>query len=212
MKFMSGLRMAVAICALAVAAISHADALQTTLKIGAPAPPLQPMSWLKGEPISKFEPGRVYVVEFWATWCVPCKEQMPHLSALQRSHAQRLTIVGVNVREAERGKALADAVRKFVDKQGERMGYTVAMDDPDKKTVFNTWMTAAGAYGLPTSFVVDGKGRVVWVGHPVGARESAFDTAVEQALAGRSDLAAGREAQQEANQETAARLGKQSAR
>jgi thiol-disulfide isomerase/thioredoxin len=198
---------AAAVCALAIGLVSRADALTPTLKIGDPAPPLQPMSWLKGEPVVKFEPGRVYVVEFWATWCVPCKEQMPHLSALQKSQAQRLTIVGVNVREAERGKALADAVRKFVEKQGERMDYTVAMDDPEKKSVFNAWMTAAGAYGLPTSFVVDGKGRVVWVGHPVGARESAFDTAVEQALAGRSDLAAGRDAQQEANRETAARLG-----
>jgi thiol-disulfide isomerase/thioredoxin len=208
MKSTAGLRMAAALCALAIGVTARADALHPSLKIGDPAPPLQAMSWLKGEAISKFEPGRVYVVEFWATWCVPCKEQMPHLSALQKSQAQRLTIVGVNVREAERGKALADAVRKFVDKQGERMGYTVAMDDPEKKTIFNTWMTAAGAYGLPTSFVVGGKGRVVWVGHPVGAREAAFDTAVEQALAGQSDLAAGREAQQEANRETAARLAK----
>jgi thiol-disulfide isomerase/thioredoxin len=208
MKSTSALAMAAVFCALALGIGARADALTPTLKIGDPAPPLQPMSWLKGEPIAQFEPGRVYVVEFWATWCVPCKEQMPHLSALQKSQAQRLTVVGVNVREAERGKAVADAVRKFVDKQGERMAYTVAMDDPEKKTVFNTWMTAAGAYGLPTSFVVDGKGRVVWVGHPVGARETAFDTAVQQALAGHSDLAAGRDAQKEANQETAARLGK----
>lgn len=208
MKSMSGLRMAAVFCALALGIAARAAAFTPTLKIGDPAPPLRPMRWLKGEPISKFEPGRVYVVEFWATWCVPCKEQMPHLSALQKKHAQQLTIVGVNVREAERGKALTDTVRKFVEKQGERMDYTVAMDDPEKKTVFNTWMTAAGAYGLPTSFVVDGKGRVVWVGHPVGAREEAFDVAVQQALAGRSDLAAGRDAQKEANQETAARLGK----
>jgi thiol-disulfide isomerase/thioredoxin len=208
MKLMHGLRLAAALCALNMGFVASAWALQPALKIGDPAPPLQPMSWLKGKPITSLEPGRVYVVEFWATWCVPCKEQMPHLSALQKSHAQRLTIVGINVREGERGKAVADAVRKFVDKQGDQMGYTVAMDDPEKKTVFNAWMTAAGAYGLPTSFIVDGKGRVVWVGHPVGSTEAAFDRALEKALAGQADLAAGREAQAEANQETARRLGK----
>jgi hypothetical protein len=88
------------------------------------------------------------------------------------------------------------------------MGYTVAMDDPQKETIFNAWMTAAGAYGLPTSFVVDRQGRVVWVGHPIGPVRNAFDAAVEQALKGESDLAAARELQKDLNRETAARLGK----
>jgi hypothetical protein len=115
-------------------------------------------------------------------------------------------VIGVNVRETERAEAQIDAVRKFVERQGQKMDYTVAMDDPRKKTIFNTWMIAAGAYGIPTSFVVDGKGRVVWVGHPVGSGEAAFDTAVEQALKGRSDLAAAREVQAEVNRLSAPRM------
>src|SRR5262245_40142008 len=126
--------------ALMFCAVSFADAPAPALKIGDPAPPLAVMSWIKGSPVLKFEPGRVYVVEFWATWCVPCKEIMPHLSALQKKHAGRLTVIGMNVRETERGEATQAAVEKFVQKQGPAMEYTVAMDDPAKKTVFNTWM------------------------------------------------------------------------
>jgi thiol-disulfide isomerase/thioredoxin len=208
MKPISGVPSVIACWALSACALARADPLHPTLKIGDPAPPLQARSWIKGKPVASFESGRVYVVEFWATWCVPCKEQMPHLSALQEKHAGGLTVVGVDARETERGEARPDAVRKFVEKQGDRMAYTVAMDDPQKEPVFNAWMSAAGAYGLPTSFVVDRQGRVVWVGHPIGEMRSGFDRAVEQALEGESDLAAARELQKEINRETAVRLGR----
>ena len=76
----------------ALALLSFAAcAADPALKIGDPAPALEPMAWIKGEPVKKFAPGRVYVIEFWATWCVPCKELMPHLSDLQRKHADKLT-------------------------------------------------------------------------------------------------------------------------
>jgi thiol-disulfide isomerase/thioredoxin len=208
MKPIFGLRSLAGLWALTFCAITCADSLHPTLKIGDPAPPLRPMSWIKGQPVAKFDPGRVYIVEFWATWCVPCREQMPHLSALQQTHSERLTVVGVDSRETERGEASPAAVRKFVEKQGDRMAYTVAMDEPGKEPVFNTWMSAAGVYGIPTSFVVDGRGRVVWMGHPTGAAGEELDRVVEQALKGESDLAAAAELQKQLNRETAIRLGK----
>ncbi|MFM7297514.1 MAG: TlpA family protein disulfide reductase, partial [Planctomycetota bacterium] len=50
------------------------------LGVGDPAPRLRVGSWLKGEPIAGFEAGRVYVVEFWSTWCLPCEKSIPLLS------------------------------------------------------------------------------------------------------------------------------------
>ncbi len=68
-----------------------------TFKIGDPAPAIAPLSWIQGTPVTKFEPGHVHVVEFWATWCPPCIKVIPHLSALQKKYPDSLTVVGVNV-------------------------------------------------------------------------------------------------------------------
>jgi thiol-disulfide isomerase/thioredoxin len=105
------------------------------------------MTWIKGQPVTRFEPGHVYVVEFWATWCGPCAAAMPHLSELQKKYAGRLTVVGVDAREADAGKADVAAVNAFVKKKGDQMAYTVAMDDPVKKTVFGEGLSKA-AYQL----------------------------------------------------------------
>jgi thiol-disulfide isomerase/thioredoxin len=160
-----------------------------TLRIGDAAPAIAAPAWLKGAPVTAYAPGRVYVVEFWATWCVPCKENIPHLTALAKKYPDRLTVVGVDVREREMAVGSVEKVRAFVAGMGDRMDYTVAMDDPTKSVIFKTWMEAAGMVGIPTAFVVDQAGRISWVGHPrVGNTELA--DAVAAALGGPTDYAA----------------------
>ena len=159
-----------------------------TLEIGSVAPSFQPFAWLKGEPVLEFQSGHVYIVEFWATWCGPCKAAMPHLSALARKYSGRVTVIGVNVRELQspRARHAPEAyVRKFVEEQGDRMDYTVAMDDPVTQPIFNTWMKAAGLNGIPTAFVVDGTGRIAWF--ETGATMTGLEHAIEGALAGNVD-------------------------
>lgn len=166
-----------------------------TLAVGDPAPPLAVERWLRGDPIPALEEGRVHVVELWATWCAPCIQAIPHLSALQAEYRERgVTVVGVNVRELRRSgggyeesfdpETLA-GVEAFVARQGERMAYAVAYDGA-AKAMDAAWLQASGGEGLPATFVVDRAGRIAWIGHPTVLRMP-----LHEIVAGTWDLATG---------------------
>lgn len=150
-----------------------------TLTPGDPAPPLKVERFLKGDPITTFEEGKVYVVEFWATWCAPCIQAMPHLSALQARYKDRgVTIISTNIREMRRvGEGYADSfdaetrakVESFVREHADRMAYTVAYDGATK-SMDRAWMEASGSQGIPTAFIVDRAGTIAWFGHPMVLR------------------------------------------
>lgn len=70
-----------------------------TLKVGDAAPPIVAEKWIKGKAIPKFEKGRVYVMEFWATWCGPCRASMPHLSEVARKFKKDADVISFNVKE-----------------------------------------------------------------------------------------------------------------
>lgn len=133
-----------------------------TLKVGDKAPALSVEKWVKGDPITGFEKGRTYVVEFWATWCGPCVASMPHLSHLQKEYKDKVTIIGVTKEDPNNS---LEQVTEMVNQKGDGMGYTVAWDD--KHQTSDAYMKAAGQGGIPTSFVVDGSGTIVYIGHPM---------------------------------------------
>jgi thiol-disulfide isomerase/thioredoxin len=193
----------VAICAFALTTFATSYAAQPTFKIGDPAPAIEPMTWLQGNPVAKYEPGRVYVVEFWATWCPPCIKTIPHLSGLQQKYSSTLTIVGVNAEGLLGFEAKADAVHDFMTIHGKDMAYTVAMEDPIKKTISGTWVTGTGSMGAPTAGIIDQHGKLVWIGYPDVAKGYTFDQALEDTLAGKVDLARSRALQIKLSQETA---------
>ena len=75
------------------------------LNVGDAAPPLSIVEWVKGDEfdLAKDMKRQFHVVEFWATWCGPCIQAMPHLSALQAEYEGRgVTIIGINIREMVR--------------------------------------------------------------------------------------------------------------
>ncbi|MCL4742375.1 MAG: redoxin domain-containing protein [Phycisphaerales bacterium] len=158
-----------------------------SLIVGDPAPDLRIAEWIRGEPVEKFEAGRAYAIEFWATWCGPCIANFPHLSAVQEKHKDRLTVIGVT--SEDRAGNTLDAVRVMAEKQKGRMRYTVAWDDGRKTT--DAYMTAAGQQGIPCAFVVDGEGRIAWIGHPA---DGAFEKTIASIIDGTFDAPAAREA------------------
>ena len=141
--------------------------ISPTLKIGDTAPALAELTWLQGTPVTKYEPGRVYVVEFWATWCPPCLKAIPHLSALQKQYADKLTIISVN---AEGPRGTADTIYNFMKRHGKEMAYTVAMQDLIKMPMSEAWISAGGSMGLPTAGIVDARGRLAWMDIRIEAR------------------------------------------
>ena len=174
-----------------------------TLKIGDRAPVLESISWLQGSPVTKYAPHRVYVVEFWATWCPPCIKAIPHLSAIQKKYADTLTVIGVNADGILGGKADVEAVHDFMNKHGKEMEYTVAMDDPVKKTMSETFVTASGSLGAPTAAIIDQRGQLVWIGYPDVPKGYTFDQALEDTLNGKTDLERSRALQADTIKDTA---------
>jgi thiol-disulfide isomerase/thioredoxin len=157
------------------------------LKIGDKAPALQVAKWLKGTPVKAFEPGKVYVVEFWATWCGPCKQSIPHLTELQKKYAGRVTFNGISVWEEQNpeSEAYIAKVEDFVKEWGDKMAYNVAADGKEG-IMSRTWMEAAKQGGIPTAFVVNQEGRVAWIGHPMAE----LDEVLQKVVDGKFDIAA----------------------
>ena len=148
-------------------------------ELGMKAPSLQVKAWIKGQPITWEDAGdtNIYVVEFWATWCGPCKVSIPELTKLQKKFKDRgVKFVGVSNEESE-------TVIPFVKRMGDSMEYTV-VTDLDQKTS-SAYMAAFKAQGIPHSFIVGRDRRILWEGHPMMGLEQA----VEQVVNGTFDLA-----------------------
>jgi thiol-disulfide isomerase/thioredoxin len=137
------------------------------LDIGSKAPAITVEEWIKGDAVKGFEPGKVYVVEFWATWCGPCIQSIPHLTQMQKDHPE-VTFMGVAA--SERAKkdgpdTRLSGLKTFVEKKGDAMGYRVAFDED--RSMSKTWMEPAGQGGIPCAFIVGKDGTIEWIGHPM---------------------------------------------
>jgi thiol-disulfide isomerase/thioredoxin len=146
----------------ATQAAPAAPAAPTTLalSIGSKAPIPEISDFVRGEKPTFFEPGKVYVIEFWATWCPPCRQSMPHLTKLAEDMKSKgVVIVGVSDEKVE-------TVRTFLEKDEwkQKARYTLATD-PDRST-HKAYMEASGQGGIPTAFIVK-EGVVQWIGHPM---------------------------------------------
>jgi thiol-disulfide isomerase/thioredoxin len=92
--------------------------------------------------------GKVVLVNFWATWCGPCREEIPYLARLTERYPEHLVVIGVS--EDAGG---VEMVQSFADQYG--VNYPIVMSTPEIKRAF------PGVFALPTSFVVDPDGEIV---------------------------------------------------
>lgn len=151
---------------------------EPSLKVGSAAPGIKVARWLKGTPVN-LNDGGVHVVEFWATWCGPCKVSIPHLTEMSKKYAGKADFTGVSVYEVRGATddAYIDKVQKFVDDMGPKMDYNVAADG-HTGVMAQSWMEAAGQGGIPTAFVVGRDGTIQWIGHPMGGLDQVLDKVI----------------------------------
>jgi thiol-disulfide isomerase/thioredoxin len=102
--------------------------------------------------------GKPLLVEFWATWCPPCRKSIPHLNEMYSKYkSQGLQIVGITDEDEA-------TVKKFQEKIP--MNYNVAINTPP--SIYKEF----GIEAIPTAFLVDKGGKIVWSGHPMELTES----------------------------------------
>jgi len=155
--------------------------------VGASAPELKDADWIRGDPLSVSpttdQASKFTVVEFWATWCPPCRDSIPHLTELQKRYEdQGVRIVGVS-------NETRDVVERFVQRMGDKMGYRVVSDASGE--ISRSYMQAFGQSGIPHAFLVDPRGKIIWHGHPM----LNLERVIREALRGDYDMEAFKKAE-----------------
>lgn len=158
--------------AVVAAGLWSAPSAKAVLKTGDDAPKIQVSKWAQGEEVKELEGDKVYIVEFWATWCGPCIASIPHINDFHKKYQEKgLVIIGQNL--GEDSKTVSD----FVQKMSGKMTYRVTVDDKaDGGWMGKHWLTAAGQNGIPCAFVVNKKGKLAYIGHPMNIKESLLES------------------------------------
>jgi len=113
------------------------------------------------------------ILNFWATWCPPCRAEIPDMIELQKEYGDKnFTFIGIAV-----GDQL-DRVKRFVENSG--INYPIAMGNNSITSDYGKFIKG-GMRGIPATFVINTKGEVL--GHFVGSRsKEAFEQAIKDAL------------------------------
>lgn len=121
--------------------------------------------WINSEPIKVADlKGKVVILEFWATWCPPCKKSIPHLIELYNKYKDKNVVL----------VALTDEPQNVAEPFAKEMGM------PYPIGVGSTTGNDYGVTGIPTAVIIGPDQKIAWVGHPLNKE---FEPAIEKALA-----------------------------
>lgn len=179
-------------CCYGVADQARCDDLLT---IGSEAPALDVEHWVqngegKFKKVSKFEKDKVYVVEFWATWCGPCIMSMPHIVETQKKYADKgVQIVSISDEdlqtveeflERELPPQISEESKDLSNFKDLTKSYCLTTD-PDGSSS-KDYMQAARQNGIPCAFIVGKDAKIEWIGHPME-----MDEPLDMVVAGKWD-------------------------
>ena len=128
------------------------------------APELVVEKWLSKEPDRK---GKFVLIDFWATWCPPCRKAIPELNALHRKFGASLVVIGLSNETETKVKALAEP----------KIEYFSAIDTQHRTK------DAVGVTGIPHVMIMDPQGIVRWEGFPLLDRYELTEKVVTDLLA-----------------------------
>ena len=156
---------AVVLALLAASFAVAAEEENAALKVGDEAPEVQAAAWLNSDPLAlEGLRGKIVVVEFWATWCPPCRTSIPHLVELYRKFSkQGVVIMGLT----NEGKSTVDP---FAINLG--MVYPVGCGSMSGRPY--------GVKSIPRAFIVDPAGKIAWIGNPMSGLDKPIDAQLKK--------------------------------
>lgn len=146
---------------------------QTELKNNQIAPEIKITNWLKNAPADKTLANKFIVLEFWATWCKPCLEYVPHLNELQKKYKQDNLLF----------LSISDEKEARISKILEKINFeTIVVTDTSKTTFENYKSLEYNDVMRPTTILIDDQGKVKWVGYPKLLTEKVLQSFLQNKL------------------------------
>jgi cytochrome c biogenesis protein CcmG, thiol:disulfide interchange protein DsbE len=168
------LSVALVFCSVSAAAFGQAaESKQLWAKsyLDQPAPKLQVAKWLTAVPDTK---GKFVLLDFWATWCPPCREAISELNAIKQQFGDRVVVIGLS----DEDEATIENFQAYAKARNPDLviNYAIAID-PQKRTKNEVQVT-----GIPHLMLIDPAGVVRWEGFPFLKGYEFSPQVVQQAL------------------------------